>query len=407
MKKNMSKFMAVLMAASLLTASIAGCSAKNETAGKNEETVTEAVASEEKASVSESGEAETKDAEAEEAETEAEKKAEATTGETLEITDMSGRKMDIPVEIDSVFSTGAVAAIYLYTLAPDKLLGWNYQLNDLEKSVILEEYHDLPNFGQNDAINFEAVIAAEPDIALMVGKLNDATKDKADKMSDSLGVPVVVVDSDFEKSADVYRFLGGLLGEEEQAEKLAAYTDKAFKDIEDMKLEEGEAVRVYYGNGEDSLETPPKGSEHGRIFDIVKAENVADLEVGDGSRIQISAEQLLAWNPDVIILNGEPKKDISGKSAAEKFKADPVFAELDAVKNDTVYGSPNAPFSWLDRPSGPNRIVGLRWLQSKLYPDKVNYNLDEEVKTFFELFYHVELSDEDLVKIYNGEMLTK
>ena len=64
-----------------------------------------------------------------------------------EITDMAGRTMTVPAEIDSVFSTGPVAAIYLYTLVPDKLLGWNYELNDIEKSIILEQYHDLPNFG--------------------------------------------------------------------------------------------------------------------------------------------------------------------------------------------------------------------------------------------------------------------
>ena len=71
------------------------------------------------------------------------------TGETREITDMAGRKVTVPAaeDIESVFSTGPVAAIFMYMVAPDKLLGWNYELNDVEKSIILEKYHDLPNFG--------------------------------------------------------------------------------------------------------------------------------------------------------------------------------------------------------------------------------------------------------------------
>ena len=81
-----------------------------------------------------------------------------------EITDMAGRKVTVPAaeNIESVFSAGPVAAIFLYMVAPDKLLGWNYELNDVEKSIILDKYQDLPNFGMGDAVNYEAVIAANP-----------------------------------------------------------------------------------------------------------------------------------------------------------------------------------------------------------------------------------------------------
>ncbi len=59
-------------------------------------------------------------------------------------------------------------------VVPDKLLGWNYELNDVEKSIILDKYQDLPNFGMGDAVNYEAVIAANPTIAINSGKINDA-----------------------------------------------------------------------------------------------------------------------------------------------------------------------------------------------------------------------------------------
>lgn len=380
------KILPAVMALTLAAGSITGCSASSA----KTETAKESMQSQ----------AETKTAEQS---TQAEKTSEAAdaAGER-EITDMAGRTVVVPDEIETVFSSSTVTAIFMYTLAPDKLLGWNYELNELEKSIILEEYHDLPNFGMGDSINYEAVIAADPTIAVNVGTINDKMISDCDKLSKSLGVPVVAVDGDLSASAEAYRFMGELLGEEEQAEKLASYAEKTFADIEKMEVPEDKKVRIYYGNGEDSLETAPAGSAHGQIIDMVNAVNVADLEMGEGSRVQISAEQLLAWDPDVIVVNGEPKADMSGASAAETILANPDYASLNAVQNQQVYGTPNAPFSWMDRPMGPNRIVGIRWLSGLIYPEYLNYNVDEEVKEFFDLFYHVQLTDEQLENIYSG-----
>lgn len=329
------------------------------------------------------------------------------TGETREITDMAGRKVTVPAaeDIESVFSTGPVAAIFMYMVAPDKLLGWNYELNDVEKSIILEKYHDLPNFGMGDAINYEAVIAANPTIALNCGKINDAMVSDCDALSKSLGIPVIAVDNELNNSAEAFRFMGELLGVEDHAEELAEYSEKIFTDIASLAdIPEDEKVSVYFGNGEDSLETAPRGSQHAQIFDAVNVTNVADLELGDGSRVQISAEQLLAWNPDVIVVNGEPKADKSGNSAAEDILSNPDYASLKAVQDNKVYGTPNAPFSWVDRPAGPNRLIGMRWLSAVVYPEYIKCDVNEEIREFFNLFYHVDLSDEQLENVLKGTL---
>ena len=329
------------------------------------------------------------------------------TGETREITDMAGRKVTVPAaeDIESVFSTGPVAAIFMYMVAPDKLLGWNYELNDVEKSIILEKYHDLPNFGMGDAINYEAVIAANPTIALNCGKINDAMVSDCDALSKSLGIPVIAVDNELNNSAEAFRFMGELPGVEDHAEELAEYSEKIFTDIASLAdIPEDEKVSVYFGNGEDSLETAPRGSQHAQILDAVNVTNVADLELGDGSRVQISAEQLLAWNPDVIVVNGEPKADKSGNSAAEDILSNPDYASLKAVQDNKVYGTPNAPFSWVDRPAGPNRLIGMRWLSAVVYPEYIKCDVNEEIREFFNLFYHVDLSDEQLENVLKGTL---
>ena len=329
------------------------------------------------------------------------------TAETREITDMAGRKVTVPAaeNIESVFSAGPVAAIFLYMVVPDKLLGWNYELNDVEKSIILDKYQDLPNFGMGDAVNYEAVIAANPTIAINSGKINDAMVSDCDALSVSLGIPVVAVDNELNNSAEAFRFMGELLGVEDHAEELAQYAEQVFTDINVLSdIPEEKKVSVYFGNGEDSLETAPRGSQHAQILDAINAVNVADLELGDGSRVQISAEQLLAWDPDVIVVNGEPKADKSGSSAAEDILSNPDYASLKAVQDQKVYGTPNAPFSWVDRPAGPNRLIGMRWFSALIYPEYIKCDINEEIHKFFDLFYHVDLSDEQLENVLKGTL---
>lgn len=337
----------------------------------------------------------------------AEQDATQETAETREITDMAGRKVTVPTaeNIESVFSAGPVAAIFLYMVAPDKLLGWNYELNDVEKSIILDKYQDLPNFGMGDAVNYEAVIAANPTIAINSGKINDAMVSDCDALSESLGIPVVAVDNELNNSAEAFRFMGELLGVEDHAEELAQYAEQVFTDINVLSdIPEEKKVSVYFGNGEDSLETAPRGSQHAQILDVINAVNVADLELGDGSRVQISAEQLLAWDPDVIVVNGEPKADKSGSSAAEDILSNPDYASLKAVQDQKVYGTPNAPFSWVDRPAGPNRLIGMRWFSALIYPEYIKCDINEEIHKFFDLFYHVDLSDEQLQNVLKGTL---
>jgi len=318
-----------------------------------------------------------------------------------EIVDMGGRTVIVPNEIGKIFTTDPVASIYIYTFDPNRLLGWNFELNAIERSMVLEEYHSIPIFGMGASINYEAVIAAQPTIALVVSRINDGSIDRADAFTESLGIPTILLSSDLEDTPEVYRFLGELLGMEERAEKLALYVERTFYDIASMIIPRQSIARIYYGNSEDSLQTSPAGALDARVIEMINAVNVADLELGEGSRIRISPEQLLAWDPDVMVVNGEPRANLSGAAAAQLILNDPDFASLQAVISGRVYGIPNAPFGWVERPPGPNRVIGIRWLAKTVYPDYANFDLDKEVREFFRLFYHIELSDEQLNEVYN------
>ena len=195
--------------------------------------------------------------------------------------------------------------------------------------------------------------------------------------------------------------LGELFGVEERAEALAAYAEETFAAVADIP--EADRLTVYYGNKEDSLETAPAGSSSAQVLEMANAVNAAGPELGGEGRVRISLEQLLAWDPDVIVVNGEPKANLGGSQAARDILSNPDLASLKAVQTGRVYGAPNAPFSWIDRPPGPNRIAGVRWLFARLYPDACQYDVDEEIRTFFWLFYHVELLDDQLRMLYEGQ----
>ena len=310
--------------------------------------------------------------------------------ETVSITDMAGRQIEIPSNVESVFCADPMNAITLYTLAPDKLLGWCYPLSEAEAQYLLPEYRDLPVYGMKDNINIEAVIDAQPDIAILTGTLDASLSAAADILQSRLGIPVVVLDSALTSAPSVYALLGTVTGVKAQAQVLAEYAQSTFDAIIDIP--ENARVSIYYANGIDSLNTSSKGSPASEIFDMVAADNVCDLPSDAGDRIQVTKEHIIAWNPTIIFVNGEPTENLLGSTAAQLMMVDAAYANVDAVANGNVLSIPKAPFAWLDRPRSVNRLIGIRWLGSLVYPRQYNFS-DDDIKEFYHLFYHLELTN--------------
>jgi len=321
------------------------------------------------------------------------------TGATRTITDMAGRTVDVPSNINKVYGTDPIASILLYTVDPDILLGWNYELNEQEKEYILPEYHDLTVFGMGDNVNLEAIIKAAPQICLQASSINEAEIAKADKLQSQLGIPVIIVNGDLDKTSETLQMLGDVLGMTERTEEMRKYVDRFMELAAALEVDGGERPAVYFGNGANSLETAPDGSQAAAVFTLLKADNVAKVE-SEGARIQITMEQLYAWDPEYIFVSGEPKQNLSGPAAAAAIAGNPDFATLQAVKNGKVYGIPKSPFTWMGRPMSINQMMGLVWVGNLLYPEHFNYDINEEVKNFYHLFYHFDLTDEQVKDIF-------
>lgn len=320
----------------------------------------------------------------------------ASVAEARTITDAAGRKVEVPDKIKKVLAAGPPASVLVYVLAPEKLAGWVRQPGDAEKAYLVPSVRDLPTFGQltgkGGTANIEAVLAAKPDIIIDVGTVNPTYASLADKVQEQTGVPYVLIDGAFARSAKTLRETGDILGVSDRAGKLADYAETKLKTLNDGLASVPEAARpkVYYGRGPEGLETGLSGSINVEILNAVGATNVA-AAAGKGGLTQVSLEQVLAWKPDVV-LAASPK-------FASAVKSDPLWADLDALKNGKVYVTPSMPFGWFDSPPGINRLIGVTWLENLFYPDVFKVDLNSEVRDFFKLFYQVDLTDEQIAQL--------
>lgn len=309
------------------------------------------------------------------------------------IVDSAGRSVTLPDHVERVLAAGPPASVLLYVLAPDKMVGWVREPSAVEKEFLASPYRDLPAHGRltgkGNTANLELVLSLKPDIIIDVGTVDATYASLADRVQEQTGIPYVLIDGSFAKSPETLRKTAELLGVSQRGEELAAYAETTLKDLGALlaTIPANERPKVYYGRGSKGLETGLAGSITTEILGAVGARNVADA-AGKGSLANVSLEQVLAWNPDVILT-----LDANARSAIVK---DPSWAGLGAVQNGRVYHTPTVPFGWFDSPPGINRLVGVPWLVSVLYPGKSSGDLAATVRSFYKLFYHVELTDQQL-----------
>lgn len=313
--------------------------------------------------------------------------------ETQIFTDSIGRTVELPKHITKIAPSGGLAQMILYSIAPDKMVGWSNSPSEEIAKYFSDEYKTLPMFGtfygKKADLNKEALIAAAPQVIIDLGEIKENMKEDLDKLQEQIGIPVIFIESTLKDSGTAYRTLGKVLGLEQEAEVLANYCDDTIKEVTDKvdSLKEDEKVTVYYGESDTGLSVNPKGSFHAEVIDLVGGNNVAVINDAGKGENQVTMEQLFLWNPDVILMTKE--------GAYDKIEQTDMWSDLKAVKEHRYYEIPALPYNWIDRPPAINRILGVKWVANLLYPDKFQYDMAKEAKEFYKLFYRYDLSDEE------------
>lgn len=113
---------------------------------------------------------------------------------------------------------------------------------------------------------------------------------------------------------------------------------------------------------------------------------VVDAPSSKGTGNESDMEQLILWDPDVILF--------APQSIYATVDGDATWQSLKAIRNGSYYEVPFGPYNWMGFPPSVNRYLGMLWMGSLLYPEYVDYDLYTEVARYYKLFYHCDLTQE-------------
>lgn len=325
---------------------------------------------------------------------------------TREYTDSLGRVVMIPAEIKSIAITGPLSQIYILPLAGDMLVGVSNAYAEDMQQYLPAYLYELPEIGQlyggKCEMDLESLLLAAPDVVIDIGESKGGMSEDLDDLTEQTGIPFIHIEATVLTAANAYRTLGELLEREEAAEELALWCEETLEQADIlMKKVDAEDARkaVLYCLGDEGTNVLAKSSFHAETINLM-ADNLAVLEevVASGAGNEVDLEQILNWNPEVILFAPDSIYATVGESAQ--------WQCLNAIENGTYYQTPYGPYGWLSSPPSIQRYLGILWLGDLLYPEYVDYDLQEEVTEYYRLFYDCELTDEMYQTLMQGAIVS-
>lgn len=355
------------------------------------------------------------------------------------VTDMRGVAVRVPMDIQRVvdISDGFITSVMQCLGEQNKVVGvGSLNLKEIDgytfETADGEEYSftdgmnpvtylnpwlkDLPAVAQYGvAVSYETVASLEPDVVIVrIGFCSLNTMEYGEEEDikktistlESLGIPIVVIygppalkEPSVGKISEEIRVIGQVFGKEDRAAELGAYLESIVDTVESRTADipEKEKPRVLlFGLSPNARESGGAGDvlatdtiESYFIEEIVNAKNAYQ---GTGGWKIMSTEQVLAINPDVIILPTDwsyhPPKELLTASYYYK-----NLQMLDAVQNGRVWALPWTPYNCAKRIEYPIEVMIMA---KACYPELFeDIKINEWVLGFYRDVYGV---DEETAK---------
>lgn len=319
---------------------------------------------------------------------------EASLPENREFTDSTGRTVTVPYEITQIAISGPLSQVYILPLAGDMLVGVsNAYAEDAAEylpAYLFEKTEIGQLYGGKGEMDLEALLAAAPDIVIDIGEPKGTIAEDLEGLTAQTGIPFVHIDATVATAPEAYRTLGTLLGREEKAEELALWCETTYANMSSMmeKVDaDGARKSLLYCLGDKGVNVIAEGSFHAETVNMM-SNNLAVLEevVSSGAGNEVDLEQILLWNPDVIIFAPD--------SCYEEIAGAAQWQSISAVANGNYYETPYGPYGWLSSPPSVQRYLGMLWLGELLYPEYTEYDLQTEITAYYKLFYDCDLTEE-------------
>lgn len=309
---------------------------------------------------------------------------------TRVFTDSLGRKVTLDANITKIAVSGPLAQIVVFALAPDKLVGIATKWDNSAEKFLDTDYYNLPVLGQlyggKGEMNLEELLNAGPQVVIDIGESKNGMAEDLNDLQEQTGIPFVHINAYTDSMDETYIMLGDLLGMKKEAETIAEYCDDVYQQT--LKLAGSVAkVNLLYITGEAGLNVIAKGSYHAEIIDLLSNNlAVVDSPSSKGTGNEVDMEQILNWNPDVILFAPDSIYSTVGSN--------PDWKNVSAIKSGKYYEVPMGPYNWMGFPPSVQRLLGMQWMSKLLYPDAADFNLYEKVSEYFKLFYHCDLTEQ-------------
>lgn len=315
------------------------------------------------------------------------------------VTDCIGRKVTLVQNVDRI------AALYSPAGHIAVMLGHGKEIvatsNGLQRDVLL---HVICPEVQNAAVvkvsgdfNIEELIALKVDVVFLSYDMY-LDKTAMDKL-DQFHLPYIVVSfNSIEEQKQLVRVIADVLNEQEEAQQYLDFYDKAEGQvIQALKtLPESEKIRVYHSINE-AVATVGKGT---LPEDWMKVAGGIDVSLAgnltrEEEKYYTTLEQILAWNPDVILCNVE--------ETAAYIRTQAAWQNLSAVKKSKVYLMPVGISRW-GHTTSTETPLAIVWTAQTLYPKLCkNIDLKALMREFYSNCFEYNVTDEQIDQILKGQ----
>ncbi|MGD9474271.1 MAG: ABC transporter substrate-binding protein [Eubacteriaceae bacterium] len=318
---------------------------------------------------------------------------------TRTVTDSEGVEIEVAADITKAApAIGAFAQMTEIVAGPGKIAAAaTNNISDTFTKVFPDYLESNPE--NYDSGSVESIIASGSQV---VYGPDSVFSDEQKAQLEEAGIPFVAINNikDVEGMCDSFLIIGDIFGEEgtQKAQNFVDYYQGNIQTAEDLTASVADTDKVsimclrYSGGAYSTINGQDICNEY---FEAAGGINVAKDYTADssGTGLTINQEQIVAWNPQVIMAFTQ--------SAKEAILADPTLSDVDAVKDGKVYVCPYGVYNWSVR-SGEGAMLPL-WLGTIMYPDLfANIDMNQVVKDFFNDYYSYDITDGEIETVLAG-----
>ncbi len=241
----------------------------------------------------------------------------------------------------------------------------------------LQPKHELVSIGgKKTGVNIEQILSLNPDVVVLYPtSSSDTTKTQLE----ASGINVISINPEtMESMQHDLLAIGVAIGKEDEATTLITYMNDKIADVENRVKDITDKKNVYLAGANGVLSTDSGEFYQHSIITIAGGNDLAKDLVGGWNNI--SLEQLISWNPDIITTVNYSSDNV------ESILNNQTLSSINAIENNQVYEIPSNIESW-DMPI-PSSILAILWMGKTLYPEQfTDIDLLSEANNFYEQFY--------------------